>query len=173
MVTADSKRYPAALSLVPEVARRQRRVGAAPPGHLGGLRWLIEEANGWLPSACGRVLWITGFEQAVAGAEEFLMAIRRGFSEQRGPEEAPGHYFCPQPWQERDQLLVSREHAAALSVLVGLAVTVLMTGSYGWLVAEDAAERIEFWEGNIFFHSADAGRLKAAKVLLEDCPPVR
>jgi hypothetical protein len=41
----------------------------------------------------------------------------------------------------------------------------------GWLIAADA-DRIEFWEGNIFFYSQDTARLAAAEALMSEfeCP---
>jgi hypothetical protein len=54
-----------------------------------------------------------------------------------------------------------------------MAAILLATGSDGWLVAPGAVDRVEFWEGNIFFHSADTERLAAASELLNGCPPVR
>jgi len=42
----------------------------------------------------------------------------------------------------------------------------------GWLVAGDSYDRIEFWEGNIFFYSTERRRLNDAKSLMAqfDCP---
>lgn len=172
-VDLSQKCYRTALWLESEIAQRQRRVGASPPDDLRGLRWFLEEANRWLPSAGGRVLWIDHFETDVGGGDEFLLAMRRGFGELRGLADVPGHYVPPQLWQEQDQLLVTREHAAALSLLVGMATILLVTGSDGWLVGEGVADRIEFWEGNVFFHSADGDRLDDAMELLKGCRPVR
>jgi hypothetical protein len=44
---------------------------------------------------------------------------------------------------------------------------ILMTSSDGWLIAEGSIDRIEFWEGNIFFHSKDAKQIERANALLD------
>ncbi len=161
-----------ALRLDDSVAKFQRRVGAAPP-ELYQIRWMLTQANAWLPNAAGRVLWIDRFELNVRGDDAFILAIRRAFGELRSLEAAPGQYFAPQAWQDHDQENMGEAHGAALSLIVGMATLLLMCGAYGWLVAEGAAERIEFWEGNIFFHTADPALLEEAKAILKNCPPSR
>jgi hypothetical protein len=99
------------------------------------------------------------------------MGMRRGFGERRALADAPGHYFEPQPWNEQDWELVTADHAAALSLLVGISTILLTTTSDGWIVAPGVADRIEFWEGNTFFHSADPQRLDEARDILADCLP--
>ncbi len=101
------------------------------------------------------------------------MALRQGFGEQRALAAVPGHYVGRQLWCEEDQQLVTADHAAALSMLVGISTVLLTTGSDGWLVADSGADRVEFWEGNIFFHSADSRRLDKATKLLAGCQPPR
>jgi hypothetical protein len=172
-VSLDHRWYRTALTLDAKVAGRQARVGASPPDDLRGLQVFLEGVNRWLPSKTARVLWIDHFESSVLGDDAFLLAMRRGFGEQRTLAEAPGHYVDPQPWHEQDQLLVKPDHAGALSLLVGIAAVLLITGSDGWLVAPGVTDRIEFWEGNIFFHSAGSRRIDEATKLLAACPPVR
>ena len=172
-VSLDQQWYRVALTLDAKIAGAQARVGASPPDDPRRLRSFLEATNRWLPSGTGRVLWIDHFETAIRGDDRFLLAMRRGFGDERELADAPGHCFDRQLWHEEDQLLVTEEHAAALSVLVGIATVLLTTGSDGWLVAHGAADRIEFWEGNIFFHSAETHRLAEATELLSGCPPPR
>jgi hypothetical protein len=172
-VSLEHRWYRTALTLDAKIAGRQARVGASPPDDLRGLRFFLERVNRWLPSKTARVLWIDHFESAVLGDDALLLAMRRGFGEQRPLADAPGHYVDPQPWHEQDQLLITPERAGALSLLVGIAAALLITGSDGWLVAPGVADRIEFWEGNIFFYSSDSHRIAEATNLLSDCPPVR
>jgi hypothetical protein len=48
----------------------------------------------------------------------------------------------------------------------------MIDGWDGWLVAHGSADRIEFWEGNIFFYSSEKSRLADAKSLMDEfnCP---
>jgi hypothetical protein len=172
-VNLAQQSYRTALVLDGPISDLQRRVGASPPDDIRGLQRFLEAINVWLPSDRARVLWLDHFETGMTGDDAFLLALRRGFGEARTLIEAPGHYFEAQPWREQDQQLVTPAHAAALSVLVGVASTLLLTSSDGWLIAEGCADRIEFWEGNIFFHASDKRRLSEAKTLLRGCAPVR
>jgi hypothetical protein len=90
----------------------------------------------------------------------------------RSPSEAPGHYFDPFPYHECDQTKIPPEQARQTGILVGL-MSLIMIGDWdGWLVAEGSSDRIEFWEGNLFFYSSDSSRLADAKALMIefDCP---
>jgi hypothetical protein len=127
-VSPEHRWYRTALRLDPKVAGRQARVGASPPDDLRGLQVFLEQVNRWLPPKTARVLWIDHFESAVLGDDALLLAMRRGFGEQRALAEAPGHYVDPQPWREQDQLQVTRDHAGALSLLVGIAAVLLTPG---------------------------------------------
>jgi hypothetical protein len=48
----------------------------------------------------------------------------------------------------------------------------MIDGWDGWLIAEGSADRIEFWEGNLYFYSKDKSRLAEAEALMTeyDCP---
>ena len=48
----------------------------------------------------------------------------------------------------------------------------MINGWDGWLVADGSSDRIEFWEGNIFFYSNEKSRLTIANSLMDqfDCP---
>lgn len=48
----------------------------------------------------------------------------------------------------------------------------MINGWDGWLVARGNTDRIEFWEGNIFFYSSEKSRLVAANLLMDEfnCP---
>jgi hypothetical protein len=49
---------------------------------------------------------------------------------------------------------------------------VMISGSDGYLLAGACSDRIEFWEGNLFFYSSRRERLSEAEALLKvfDCP---
>jgi len=104
--------------------------------------------------------------------DDFVLAARRGLGEHRSLIEAPGHYFGPQPYAEQDQILATRELRADLAILVGLASMVMISGSDGYLLAGGCSDRVEFWEGNLFFYSAHRERLGEAEALLKafECP---
>lgn len=54
-----------------------------------------------------------------------------------------------------------------MGLLEGFTTMILMTSSDGWLIAEGCIDRIEFWEGNIFFHSKEAKQIERANALLD------
>jgi hypothetical protein len=114
-----------------------------------------------------RLFWIDHWEEGLYGAEQAILAAARlGLGETRSVEQAPGHLFEPYDYDEEDQLLVSREQAHAMAVLTGLVTLTLMTNSDAWLIADGSSDRIEFWEGNIFFRSQDSARMTRADELL-------
>jgi hypothetical protein len=90
----------------------------------------------------------------------------------RSLSEAPGHYFDPYPYNERDQAKISPEQARQTGILIGLMSLLMIGGWDAWLVAEGSSDRIEFWEGNIFFHSSEAARTADAESLMDqfNCP---
>ena len=57
-------------------------------------------------------------------------------------------------------------------LMVGLLAIILIGGWDGWLVAAGSADRIEFWEGNLFFYSDSKSRLAEADEVFTkfDCP---
>ena len=155
------------------IAEKQRRLGARPPLDVGQLMYFAGALNRWLPTDRSRLLWIAHWSiTQVETDDDFLMAARRGLGERRSLVAAPGHYFEPQPYAEQDQFAATRELRANLALLVGLTSMVMISGSDGYLLAGACSDRIEFWEGNLFFYSSRRERLSEAEALLKvfDCP---
>jgi hypothetical protein len=150
------------------IAARQIRIGGRPTPSVSRLAYFAEALNRWLPTSRARLLWVDHWDSLY----EFFVAARRGLGEIRSLSEAPGHYFDPFPYHERDQLKIPPEQARQIGILIGLMSIVMVGGWDGWLVAEGSSDRIEFWEGNFFFHSNDSSRLADAKALMIefDCP---
>jgi hypothetical protein len=170
MVSPSSGRT--ALRLEPGIASRQSRIGGRPTVDASHLPYFAGALNRWhLPNA-RRLLWLDHWNNDTPGAHDFFSAVRRGFGEERSLFDAPGHAFEPHPYDEQDQTAISSEQARETGVLIGLASLVMFYGWDGWLVADGSSDAIEFWEGNIFFHSIQKSRLVEASSLLQDfdCP---
>jgi hypothetical protein len=75
-------------------------------------------------------------------------------------------------YHERDQTKIGPAQARETGILAGLTSMVMIGGWDAWLIADGGSDRIEFWEGNMFFHSSRPARLTEAEVLMRefDCP---
>jgi hypothetical protein len=160
--------YRSALVLSEENAAGQIRVGARPPAELSTIGYFVRAINRWLPTNTERLLWIDHWEYIPYKFNDgIVVAARAGLGETRSLTDAPGHYFEKQNWDEEDQVDVTEGQERAMGLLEGIASMILMTSSDGWLIAEGSIDRIEFWEGNIFFHSKDAKQIERANALLD------
>jgi hypothetical protein len=86
----------------------------------------------------------------------------------RNLEEAPGHLFDAHPYDELDCTEITTEQRTDAGILIGLMSLIVIERADGWLIASGAQERIEFWEGNVFFHSENADKLDSARTLLKN-----
>lgn len=171
-VNADQAWYRLALVLEPAIAAKQTRIGGRPTPNVERLPYFAEAVNRWHPTRKHRLLWIDHFEESFPSVRHLFIAARAGLGDTRSLSEAPGHCFEPFDYDERDQTRIEPLQAGETSILVGL-MSLLMAGGWdGWLVADGCHDRIEFWEGNIFFHSTEASRLRDAETLMNefDCP---
>jgi hypothetical protein len=80
-----------------------------------------------------RLLWIDHWDSFFPSIYETFVAARVGLGETRSLSEAPGHYFDPYPYDERDQAKISPEQARETGILIGL-MSLLMIGGWerGW-----------------------------------------
>jgi hypothetical protein len=121
------------------------------------------------------MLWIDHWDDHFPSTHALFIAARSGLGDTRSLSEAPGNYFDPFPYDERDQLRISAEQGHETGILIGLMSLLMMNGWDGWLVAEGSVDRIEFWEGSFFFYSAERARLVDAKSLMKEfkCPQLK
>jgi hypothetical protein len=170
-VSFEHEWYRIALILEPKAAARQIRVGGR-PSQVSRLAYFAEALNRWLPPNRHRLLWVNQWDSFFPSTYEFFLAARVGLGETSSLSEAPGHYFDPYPYDERDQTEILPEQAREIGILIGLMSLVMIDGWDGWLVAEGGSDRIEFWEGNIFFYSDVRSRIAVATSLMDqfDCP---
>jgi len=167
--------YRSALALEPKLASRQVRVAAEQPEDFGRVAAFVRAVNRWLPSHRPRLLWVDHWDTGQFGGFETAMvsAAWRGLGEQRSLVEAPGLYLGGQDWDEQDQTQVTAAQAESLGLLVGVVAMMMITGSDGWLISEGGVDRVEFWEGNFFFHSGDAGQIARANEIVDEFRCVR
>ena len=166
-VSLEHSWYRAALYLERGIAAKQTRLGCRPCSDSSSLCRFADELNRWLPPNKHRLLWIDHWDSDYPNTLEAVLAVRRGMGDTRSLSEAPGHYFDPHPFDKWDQLAMSQQHLSEVSLLVGLLVLLMVNSWDGWLLAEDSVDRIEFWEGNIFFHSEDQSRIQQANATID------
>jgi hypothetical protein len=157
----------AALYLDAETTRTRFRVGCWPGGHSSRLARFADALNRWLPTNRGRLLWVEHWHDDYPNTYEAFMAVRRGTGESRSLSDVPGHCFDAHPYHDWDQLEISGPHRRDVSLLAGLMLMLMDNEWDGWLIANGEIDRIEFWEGNVFFHSSDKSRIDEAIRLME------
>ena len=160
--------YGRSLMLTEEIASRQMRIGGTPTVIAPRLGYFAESLNRWLPTNCGRLLWISHFSTDFLSSSDFVMAARIGLGETRSLADAPGHQFDSFDYNERDQSNIPLEQIRQIGILAALVCHVIIDGWDAWLISDNSADRIEFWEGNIFFYSIDSLRLREAEALLAE-----
>jgi hypothetical protein len=156
------------------LATQQKRVGGRPTLDLRRLPEFIEALNRWLPNDDRRLLWVDHWDDLFPSACALFVMARAGLGESRSIADAPGHLFEAHSYHERDQLRIDEHQSHETGILIGLASLLIMNGWDGWLLSEGSLERVEFWEGNLFFHSSTGSKLEEANRLLEqfECPKV-
>ena len=175
-VSDENRWYRRELVFLEPLASKQDRISASPPADPRRLPYFIQAINAWLPSGRGRLLWIQHWEVGNPyNSEALVSAARAGLGEGRSIDEAPGHLFDVHPYGNLDIAEISNEHKHELGLLVGFVSLLLLEACDGWLLAEGCTDRIEFWEGNVLFHSQDAARMTDAAALFTqyDCAQMR
>lgn len=174
-VSSEHREYRQGLVLDAAVASRQTRLAAEQPSDVGRLDYFVWALNRWLPTNHARMLWVDHWETgALGGCENAIVeAAWRGLGEARSLDDAPGLYLDSEHWDEEDQTLMAVSQAHALGVLTGVVAMLMITKSDGWLISEASADRVEFWEGHFFFHSADQEQLKRADEIIDQFGCIR
>jgi hypothetical protein len=156
------------LTLDPTIASRQTRVGGRPPPNVRHLPYFADAMNRWHSSDAARLLWVDHWSNDFPSTYETFVSVRVGLDEARSLSDVPGHYFDSHPYHERNQTAISPEQSRAIGILIGLMSLIMIDGWDGWLIAEGSSDRIEFWEGNIFFYSSEKSRLAVANSLMDE-----
>lgn len=171
-VVAHAELGRTALVLDPTIASQQTRVGGRPPPNVRHLPYFAEAMNRWHSPDMDRLLWVDHWNNDFPNTYETFIAARVGLGESRSLSDAPGHHFDPQAYHERDQTKITPEQARQIGILIGFMSLMMINGWDGWLVADGSSDRIEFWEGNIFFYSNEKSRVTIANSLMDqfDCP---
>ena len=171
-VDASQSWYRMALVLDLKISSHQKKIGGRPTPRLDRMVEFIEALNRWLPSSRRRLLWVDHWSNSFPSTHALFVMMRTGLGERRPISDAPGLLFEAYPYHERDQVRIPAEQAAETGTLIGLTALLMMNRWDGWLIAEGSSDRIEFWEGNFFFHSAEDNRLEEGEHLMKlfECP---
>ena len=165
--------YRLALVLDATIASKQSRIGGRPTQDISRLAQFAEALNRWLPTDHPRLLWIEHWTLDYPNTYDLFVAARGGLGETRSLlENFLDTILNPTPYHEEDQMNIAPEHAKQTGILIGLMALVMINRWDGWLIAQCNTDRIEFWEGNIFFHATESCRLTDAQSLMAqfDCP---
>jgi hypothetical protein len=160
------------LFLKQSLVAQQTRIGGRPTPDVDRLSYFAGTLNRWLPTDRHRLLWLDDWNSNYPSIYKVFAAARAGLGETRSFSEAPGHYFDSHPYDQEDQMEISPEQAKQVGIIVGLMSLIMVGGWDAWLVADGNVDRIEFWEGNIFFHSSDPAKVAEAEALFSqfNCP---
>jgi hypothetical protein len=171
-VSTEHAWYRKALILKGDPADRQSRIGGRPTLDISRLANFAEAINRWLPTNRHRLLWVDHSNSDYPSVYDIFVSARAGLGDARSLSEAPGHYFDSHHYDQQDQTEISPEQAREVGIMVGLMSLIMIGGWDAWLVADNCADRVEFWEGNIFFHSGESSTVARAELLLNDfdCP---
>ncbi len=145
---------------------RQARIGGSGPGPQFNINAFSHAVFDWLGGEMSYLLWISHWANDVLSFYQVFEAARKGLGAADELAKTPGHLFDPAPTWDLDEAYSSAEQRANINTACGLISLLQLATWDGWLLAENRPDRIEFWEGNVFFYSADPARLNTAKSIL-------
>ncbi len=153
----------------------QSRVGCGQPATMPVFTF-AHRLSLWLPGDGFRLVWVDHDEAGLfPNISPLLHAARRGAGEARSVIEAPGHLFDAAPWHACDEEDVPEAQRQDVQIMAGILGLMLLDGWDGWLIGEGTFDRVELWEGNVFFYSRSGTQMDAARELIAEagCKPVR
>jgi hypothetical protein len=172
-VSLENAWYRSDLRLDSSFASHQVRIAAVQPAELLQITHFVGALNRWLPSNQERLFWVGHWETILGFEDAIAQAARIGIGETRSLSDAPGYYFDKYDWHQQDPSEIPSGHREALGMLVGLISMLMLSQSDGWLISTNSRDRIEFWEGNFFFHSEDKEQLRRAEAIIHEFDCVR
>ena len=164
-IDATNEWYRTQLVFSPEAIGRQHRVGGGSPSGMSYAAFSHALLD-WLGGEGARLLWVSHFEDGVGGYYELFEAARKGLGATGALSGQPGLAFRPAPYHEFGVPALSAEDRAYINIACGLISLVHLGAWDGWLIARHCSDRIEFWEGNVFFHSSQGDRLESGEDIL-------
>ena len=164
-VDTTNEWYRTELVFRPELVSHQCRVGGGGPNGMSYAAFCRDLLD-WLDGDEGRLLWVSHWEDGLLGYSELFEAARKGLGAATDLSGQPGLAFGPAPYHEFDVTVLPPEALAYLNTACGLISLVHLGAWDGWLIGKTGNDRIEFREGNVFFHSDQSARLDAGQTLL-------
>lgn len=124
-----------------------------------GLVWFLTHSVNWLPTDSNALLWVDYLEISYPSVVPVLWKLLECH-----PHDSPfGIYFQKFGYDILDSFEAHKSDSSKnLEDLISLLILVVVSESPARLIACAGPEFIEFWEGNIFFHSTDPTRLAKA-----------
>jgi hypothetical protein len=154
-----------------ELTEGQFRVGCGSPNKMSLLAFSHQLLT-WFSSKDARLLWVSHVEDNFPSYLNVFNAARLGLGATSSIFESPGHLFEPAPYEEFDSNNLTSHECNAVALACGIISIIQEAGWDGWLISEGCYDRVEFWEGNVFFYSAVENKIKDAMALMErfQCP---
>jgi len=143
---------------------KRRVVGGSPSGM--SYTAFVHALMDWLPGDGSRLLWVSHAEDGLHGYSEVFDVLRRGLGADRSLNDQPAIVFRPAPWHEFDTQALAAHDQTYLNMACGLISMVHLGAWDGWLFDEAGEDLVEFWEGNVFFHSRKADSIREAVEIL-------
>jgi len=166
VINTDFPEYRIGLKFIENYYAKQNRIGFEYVENKLSLSYLAKKLISWLPSCKNRLLWIEHWNFDNFSLGELAFLARKGMGETRSFSEVPGHFFRDMPFKEIDACELDEVQKSNLSFLAGLISIMILESWDGWLIASDAQDRIEFWEGNVYFYSNNPEQISNSKSLI-------
>lgn len=139
--------------------KKQESVGCSPDIQACGVGFYLDACK-WLGADSLHVMWIEYLETSFTGLTEILevMKVATGYGADISTLCAIAIKWSvrAQDDPEKDEILFAWAFAL-----------MCVSGSNGWVLSQSGEDRIAFWEGNLFFHSASANKLAEASKLID------
>ncbi|MEZ5798992.1 MAG: hypothetical protein R3D63_16855 [Paracoccaceae bacterium] len=116
----------------------------------------------WVSQDSAKLLWIQTCEYGFLSMNDAFHANLGGRDKSLPVEEWPGFYFDPIDIQEAFNQNITPDSSVELDLLLSLLCIVTVADWGAKLIGCDGREHIEFWEGNIIFHSDKQEKIQSA-----------
>ncbi|WP_299938031.1 hypothetical protein [uncultured Pelagimonas sp.] len=121
----------------------------------------------WLPSNSNRLLWVEHSEDSFPSQKKHFLKVLGEDLETDHLVENPAILLGPLPSDLLDQLSGTVEQNAEAELLISLCTFLTVGGWDAKLLTTGSTDYIEFWEGNVLFHSESTEALIRATQILD------
>lgn len=146
----------------PAPAEGTARVDGGLPRNTAQLGYYIEDSIYWLRPNTDRLLWLTSAGGPPVPFFGAFRAMSVGVGATTELVAKPICYFDPQSWIS-DPGATTTADLGEMEVLVGMLILIVVGQWDAWLLSSKTTDAVEFWEGNVLFHSSEKQRMTEAR----------